>query len=199
MKWIILAWWAGTRLYPLTKITSKQLLPIYNKPMIYYPIEMLVRAWIEDILIIVAPEHSWNFIELLGSGKDFWAKFTYEIQDKPEGIAQAFLIWEDFIWNDNVTLILWDNIFEDNLSSEIKEFKSWARIFTKKVDDPERFWVVEFDKNKKVISLEEKPKKPKSSFIQTWIYICDNTVIDKVKNQKPSKRGELEMTDLMNT
>ncbi len=197
MKWIVLAGWAWTRLDPITRVTSKQLLPIYNKPMIYYPIETLIKAWIKEILIIVAPENAWDFLKLLWSWKEFWVKFTYEIQDKPNWISQAFIIWENFIWRDNVTLILWDNIFEDNISKSIQEFESWAKIFAQKVKDPQRFWVIEFDKNKKVISIEEKPKKPKSSYAQTWIYICDNTVIKKVKQIKPSKRWELEITDLI--
>ena len=199
MKGIILAGGAGTRLHPLTKITSKQLLPVYNKPLIYYPLETLIRAGIKDILIIIAPDNAGDFLNLLGSGKEFGIKITYEIQDKPEGIAQAFLIGENFIGHDNVTLILGDNVFEDDFSKNIKNFKTGAKIFTKEVKDPERFGVVEFDENQKVISLEEKPKNPKSSFIQTGLYLCDNSVIYKTKNLKPSARGELEMTDLMTT
>ncbi len=198
MKGIILAGGAGTRLHPLTKTTSKQLLPIYNKPMIYYPLETLIKSGIKDILIIVAPDNADDFLRLLDNGKDFEVNFTYKIQDKPNGIAEAFLIGKDFIGTDNVALILGDNIFEDDFSENIKNFTSGARIFVKEVHDPERFGVVEFDKNNKVLSIEEKPENPKTNYIQTGLYICDNSVIEKVKNSKPSKRGELEITDIMN-
>lgn len=197
MKGIILSGGSGSRLAPLTHVTSKQLLPVYNKPMIYYSIEKLIKAGIKEILIIVAPENAGDFLNLLGSGKKFDAKFTYEIQEKPAGIAQAFLIGENFIGKDNVTLVLGDNIFEDDFSSAINSFESGAKIFAKKEKQVSRFGVVEFNKNNKVLSIEEKPEKPKSNYAQTGIYVCDNTVIKKVKNLKPSKRGELEITDVM--
>jgi glucose-1-phosphate thymidylyltransferase len=198
MKGIILAGGSGTRLRPLTSVTSKQLLPIYNKPMIYYPLETLLTAGIRDILVIVAPDHAGDFLKLLGSGKDFGCKFTYEIQDKPEGLAHAFIVAENFIGDDSVTMILGDNLYEDDFSEAITTFKSGGRVFIKKVKDPERFGVAEFDENKKVISIVEKPKNPKSNYSVTGLYIYDNTVVDKVKNLNPSGRGELEITDLNN-
>lgn len=196
MKGIILAGGSGTRLRPLTRVTSKQLLPIYNKPMIYYPLETLLTAGITDILIIVAPDHAGDFLKLLGSGKELGCKFTYEIQDKPEGLAQALIIGENFIGKDSVTLILGDNVYEDNFSEAISGFKSGGRIFVKEVSDPERFGVAEFDESKRVISLEEKPAVPKSNYAVTGIYIYDNTVVSKAKALAPSSRGELEITDL---
>lgn len=196
MKGIILAGGGGTRLSPLTKITSKQLLPVYDKPMIFYPLNTLLRAGIKEILIIVAPDHPGDFLKLLGSGKKFGAKFTYEIQDKPEGIAQAFLIGKDFIGNDSVTLILGDNIFEDNFSKAIKKFKSGGHVFAKKVPDPERFGVVKFDKKMRAIEIVEKPKQFLSDYALTGIYIYDSRVSKIAENLKPSKRGELEITDV---
>lgn len=196
MKGIILAGGSGTRLRPLTKITSKQLLPIYNKPMIFYPIETLIKAGIDDILMIVAPERAGDFLNLLGSGKDFGCRFTYEIQDKPEGLAQAFLIGEKFIADDNVALILGDNLYEDDFSAAVQSFKSGARVFAKEVSDPERYGVVEFDDRKKAISIVEKPKHPQSNYCVTGFYIYDNSVVHKAKNLQPSPRGELEITDL---
>ncbi len=196
MKGIILAGGSGTRLQPITKVTSKQLLPIYNKPMIYWPLETLIQAGIQDILIIVAPENAGDFLKLLGSGKEFGVKFTYEIQDKPEGIAQAFLIGENFIGDDSVMLILGDNLFEDDFSEAVKSFQGGARIFAKEVSDPKRFGVIEFDKNMKALSIEEKPQNPKSNYAATGLYIYDNSVINKVKSLKFSPRGELEITDL---
>lgn len=198
MKGIILSGGASTRLRPCTKITSKQLLPVYNRPMIYYPINTLIKAGIKDILIIISPERSGDYLNLLGSGRQFGAKFSYEIQDKPEGLAQAFIIGSNFIGKDNVAMILGDNIFEDNFSKDIKNFKKGAKIFAKEVPDPERFGVVEFGKNMKVISIEEKPTKPKSNYCVTGLYVYDNKVIEMVKNVKPSARGELEITDLNN-
>lgn len=197
MKGIILAGGSGTRLRPLTQVTSKQLLPIYNKPMIYYPLETLLKAGIKDILIIVAPDHAGDFLKLLGSGKEFDCKFTYEIQDKPEGIAQAFMVGENFIGEDSVTLILGDNVYEDDFSEAIQSFENGGRIFLKEVTDPERFGVAEFDENHKVISIEEKPEQPKSNHAVTGMYICDNSVVQKAKLLKASERGELEITDLM--
>ncbi|MGD9129794.1 MAG: sugar phosphate nucleotidyltransferase [Candidatus Woesebacteria bacterium] len=198
MKGIILAGGSGTRLRPLTQVTSKQLLPIYNKPMIFYPLNTLLTAGIKDILIIVAPSNAGDFLKLLGSGRDFDCKFTYEIQDKPEGLSQAFLIGENFIAKDDVTLILGDNLYEDDFSEDIKNFKKGGRVFAKKVSDPQRFGVVEFDEDNKAINIEEKPKKPKSNYAVTGLYIYDNTVVKKVKSLKPSLRGELEITDLNN-
>ncbi len=196
MKGIILAGGSGTRLRPLTKITSKQLLPIYNKPMIFYPIETLIKAGIKDILIIVAPERAGDFLNLLGSGKEFGCKFTYEIQDKPEGLAQAFRIGENFIGDDDVALILGDNLFEDDFTEAVQTFQKGARVFAKEVSDPERYGVVEFDSNNKAISIVEKPTEPKSNYCVTGFYIYDNTVVQKAKDLQPSARGELEITDL---
>ncbi len=198
MKGIILAGGAGTRLRPLTQITSKQLLPIYNQPMIYFPLNTLLKAGIKEILVIVAPERAGDFLRLLGSGKEFGCKFTYEIQDQPNGIAQAFRIGENFIGRDNVTLILGDNIFEDDFSQDIRDFKSGGKVFAKEVADPERFGVVEFDERRQAISIEEKPKTPKSNYAVTGLYVYDNQVVEKTKNLIPSARGELEITDLNN-
>jgi len=198
MKGIILAGGEGTRLRPLTKVTSKQLLPIYNKPMIFYPLETLLQAGIRDILVIVAPDHAGDFLKLLGSGYDFGCKFTYEIQDKANGLAQAFVIGKNFIGEDPVTLILGDNLFEDDFTQPIQSFVSGARVFAKQVPDPERFGVVEFDANKKAISIEEKPKQPKSDFAVTGLYIYDNSVVQRAAGLQPSARGEYEITDLNN-
>lgn len=198
MKGIVLAGGSGSRLRPLTKVTSKQLLPIYNKPMIFYPIETLLKAGINDILIIVAPDHAGDFLKLLGSGREYGCKFTYEIQDKPEGLAQAFHIGKNFIGKDNVTLILGDNLFEDDFTDAIKSFESGGRVFAKEVNDPQRFGVVEFDQNQKAVSIEEKPEQPKSNFAITGLYIYDNAVVDKAMSLQPSARGEYEITDLNN-
>ena len=198
MKGIILAGGSGTRLRPLTKVTSKQLLPIYNKPMILHPLETLLTAGITDILIIVAPDHAGDFLKLLGSGKDYGCDFVFEVQEKPEGLAQAFLIGEDFIGNDDVALILGDNLFEDNFASPVASFKTGARVFAKEVSDPERYGVVDFDENKKVIQIIEKPTNPPSNFAVTGFYLYDNTVVQKAKILQPSARGELEITDLNN-
>ena len=198
MRGIILSGGSGTRLRPLTKITSKQLLPVYNKPMIYYPLNTLLKAGIKEILIIIAPERAGDYLNLLGSGSKFNARFTYEIQDKPKGLSEAFIIGENFIDNENVTMILGDNIFEDDLSTEIKKFKSGAKIFAKKVSDPQRFGVVEFNERKKALSIEEKPTQPKSNFAVTGLYCYDNQVVEMAKNLKPSPRGEFEITDINN-
>ena len=198
MRGIILAGGAGSRLSPLTKVTSKQLLPIYNKPMIYFPLETLLKAGIEEILIIMAPDHAGDFVKLLGSGKEFGCKFTYEIQDKPNGIAEAFVIGENFIDQESVALILGDNIFEDNFIEPVRNFESGGLIFATKVPDPERFGVVEFDENKKVISIIEKPTEPKSDYAVTGLYVYDSTVVEKAKSIKPSSRQEFEITDLNN-
>jgi len=196
MKGIVLSGGSATRLRPCTKVTSKQLLPVYNRPMIYYPLNTLIKAGIKDILIIVAPEQAGHYLNLLGSGKEFGVKFTYEVQDKPEGLAQAFLIGERFIDEDSVCMILGDNIFEDDFSDDIKNFKSGAKVFAKKVPDPQRFGVVEFDADNRAVSIEEKPEKPKSNYCVTGLYVYDNRIVDIAKNIKPSGRGELEITDV---
>jgi glucose-1-phosphate thymidylyltransferase len=198
MKGIILAGGKATRLRPLTKITSKQLLPVYNKPMIFYPIETLTRAGIKDILIIMAPEYAGHFLNLLGSGKDFGAKFSYEIQDEPRGLADAFIVGENFIGRDKVAMILGDNIFDHNFTESIKSFESGGKIFAKEVPDPERFGVVEFDDNHNVISIVEKPEQPKSNFAVVGLYLYDNRVIQYAKELQPSARGEIEITDINN-
>lgn len=201
MKGIILAGGAGTRLHPLTKVTSKQLLPIYDRPMVYYPLQTLIDGGIKDILLISDPVNIGNFVRFLGSGKEFGVNISYEIQDKPEGLAQAFLIGANFIGSDNVTMILGDNLFVGDglfLDNAIKSFKSGGRVFAKQVKDPQRFGVVEFDKTGKVVSIEEKPANPKSNYAVTGLYIYDNSVIQKAKDLKPSQRGELEITDINN-
>lgn len=196
MKGIILAGGRATRLRPLTSITSKQLLPVYDKPMIFYPIETLTKAGIEDILIIIAPDYSGHFLNLLGDGKDFGAHFSYAVQKEPRGLADAFIIGSDFIDGDSVTMILGDNIFDKDFSTEIKNFKSGGMVFAKKVNDPQRFGVVEFDQNMKVISIEEKPSIPKSDYAVVGLYTYDNRVLDIARNLKPSDRGEIEITDI---
>ncbi|MGI5841498.1 MAG: sugar phosphate nucleotidyltransferase [Patescibacteria group bacterium] len=198
MKGIVLAGGRAMRLRPLTKITSKQLLPVYNKPMIYYPIETLLKAGIRDILIIIAPDYSGHFLNLLGSGREFGARFTYEIQEEPRGLADAFIIGKNFIGSDNVTMILGDNIFDRDFSQEINNFQSGAMVFAKEVEDPQRFGVVEFDGNQNVLSIEEKPEKPKSNFAVVGLYTYDNHVVEYAANLKPSVRNEIEITDLNN-
>jgi len=196
MKGIVLAGGSATRLRPLTKITSKQLLPVYNKPMIYYPIDTLAKAGIKDILIIVAPQYSGHFLNLLGSGKDMGLNFSYLVQEEPKGLADAFVVGEDFIDNGDVAMILGDNIFEHDFSESINNFKGGGKIFAKKVHDPERYGVVEFDENNKVVSLVEKPENPKSDFAVVGFYIYDNKVVEYAKSLKPSARGEIEIVDL---
>jgi glucose-1-phosphate thymidylyltransferase len=198
MKGIILAGGKGTRLAPLTQVTSKQLLPVYDKPMVYYPIETLLRAGIKDILIIVAPDNAGDFLKLLGSGSSFGAKFTYEIQDRPEGIAQAFLLGETFIGSDDVALILGDNLFDYTFENEVRAFKGGAHIFAKEVKDPERFGVVAFGKDKIPEKIVEKPKEFISNLAITGFYIFDNKVIKSAKSCQPSARGELEIVDVIN-
>jgi glucose-1-phosphate thymidylyltransferase len=197
MKGIILAGGRATRLRPLTWVISKQLLPIYNKPMIYYPIETLVKAGIKDILIILAPENSGLFLNLLGTGEEFGAHFSYAIQKEPKGLAQAFIIAEDFIDHDDVTMILGDNIFDHDFSQEIQSFKSGGQIYVKKLDnieDVKRLGVIEMDKDNKVLSIEEKPAKPKSMYVSVGLYTYDHRVVEIAKNLQPSARGELEIS-----
>lgn len=196
MKGIILAGGQATRLRPLTWVTSKPLLPVYNKPMIYYPIETLTKAGIKEILIIISPEFAGHYLNLLGTGKDFGVHFSFVVQPEPGGLPQAFLYGEDFIDDDDVTLILGDNIFEHDFTDQIKNFKGGGEIYAREVHDPERFGVVEFDNNMHVISIEEKPKNPKSNYALVGMYTFDKRVVEFTKKLKPSARGELEITDL---
>jgi len=203
MKWIILAWWSGTRLYPITQAFSKQLMPIYDKPMIYYPISTLLIAWIKEMLIITTPEDNESFKRLLWDGSKWWIKLEYAIQPSPDWLAQAFIIWENFIWNEDVCLVLWDNLFYGQwLSSLLKESVNIVKkekksvIFGYEVNDPERYWVVEFDNDMNAISIEEKPKNPKSNYAVVWLYFYTNEVIEIAKKIEPSKRWEIEITSV---
>lgn len=202
MKGIILAGGSGTRLYPLTQVVSKQLMPIYDKPMIYYPLSVLMQAEIKDILVISTPTDIENFKKLLGNGSKYGINLSYEVQPSPDGLAQAFIIGEKFIGDDDCAMILGDNIFYGaNLKEELLKAKENAKngvatIFGYKVHDPERFGIVEFDKNNKVLSVEEKPVMPKSNYAITGLYFYDNSVKKMAKNVKKSARGELEITDL---
>lgn len=194
-KGVVLAGGLGTRLRPMTLVTNKHLLPVYNKPMVFYPINTLINAGIKDIMIVTGCEHMGQMINILKSGKEFGCKFSYAVQEEAGGIAQALGLCEDFANGEPVAVILGDNIFEEKFSSKL--FKSGARVYLKEMTDPRRFGVPVFEKNR-IIAIEEKPKEPKSDFAVTGLYLYDNSVFDIIKTLKPSDRGELEITDVNN-
>jgi len=198
MKGIILAAGHGTRLAPLTNITSKQLLPVYDRPMVHYSMQTLIDAGIKEILLIVGPEKCGDYLNYFGSGAKFGVRITYEVQDKPTGLPDAFLIGRRFVGDDDVVMILGDNIFEDKLTKAVESFKGGAKVFAKEVPDPERFGVVKFDENMKAIKIEEKPKVHLSDYALVGFYIYDNRVLDVAANLQPSSRGEKEIVDLHN-
>ncbi|MEX0772577.1 MAG: sugar phosphate nucleotidyltransferase [Balneolales bacterium] len=197
MKGIVLAGGTGSRLYPLTKVTNKHLLPIGRKPMIYYPIEKLIEAGIEEILIVTGTDYMGDVVNLLGSGREFGCRFTYKVQDEAGGIAQALGLAQTFIGNDSMLVILGDNIFSHSLKDAVKSYKGGAKILIKEVADPTRYGVAEIEGDK-IVSIEEKPRQPKSSFCVTGIYMFDNEVFNYINKLKPSGRGELEITDVNN-
>jgi glucose-1-phosphate thymidylyltransferase len=197
MKGVILAGGTGSRMYPLTKVTNKHLLPVYDKPMIYYPLQTLVNAGIKEIMIVSGRGHAGHFLELLGSGMEFGVQLTYEIQEKAGGIAEALGLAESWVDDDPVAVILGDNIFEDSISSDVTSFRKGAKIFLKEVPDAHRFGVAEINGDH-VVSIEEKPEKPKSRYAVTGLYLYDSDVFSVIRTLKPSKRGELEITDVNN-
>ncbi len=197
MKGIILAGGTGTRLNPLTLVTNKHLLPVYDYPMIYYPIGAMIRAGIRDMMIVTGKDYAGSFLNLLGSGKEFGARFHYALQDNAGGIAEALGLAEEFVHDDSMTVILGDNIFFDNISNEVASFKQGAKLFLKKVPKPQRFGVPVFE-GETLKKIEEKPEKPKSPYAVTGLYIYDKTVFDKIRKIRPSQRGELEITDINN-
>jgi len=201
MKGVVLAGGTGSRLMPLTKVTNKHLLPVGRKPMIYHPVEKLAEAGIEEILIVTGVEHMGDVVSLLGSGKDFGVRFTYKVQDEAGGIAQALALAENFAGSARLAVILGDNIFQDGLSDQVNQYReqpSGARVLLKEVPDPQRFGVADV-KDGKVVGIDEKPKKPKSNYAVTGVYCYDESVFDIIRMQKPSGRGEMEITDVNNT
>ncbi|MDG7037295.1 MAG: NTP transferase domain-containing protein [Nitrososphaerota archaeon] len=199
MKGIILAGGNGTRLRPLTSVTNKHLLPVYDKPMLFYPLELLTRGGITEIMVVSGKEHAGNFMNLLGSGREFGVRFYYALQDQAGGIAEALGLTEGFAKDDNMTVVLGDNIVLDDISERVSDFRGGARIFLREVESPERFGVPVFDGRGNLIRIEEKPEKPRSRYAVTGLYQYDNTVFQRIRELKPSARGELEITDVNNS
>lgn len=199
MKGIILAGGNGTRLRPLTSVTNKHLLPVYDKPMLFYPLELLTRGGITEIMVVSGKEHAGNFMNLLGSGREFGVRFYYALQDQAGGIAEALGLTEGFAKDDNMTVVLGDNIVLDDISERVSDFRGGARIFLREVESPERFGVPVFDGKGNLIEIEEKPEKPRSRYAVTGLYQYDNTVFQRIRELKPSARGELEITDVNNS